>query len=248
MNTNFKIYVSLTTIPCRFKNIYPCIDSLLNQLFLPTKIVINLPITYNFRFGNTSISEEDIQEFNQHYSHTDLIKIIRTSTDYGPGTKLVGILKNKVPLDNSFIILVDDDVIYKNNFLQGFIPYLYEKSVASYWIYEYSDIIIGQGVDGFLIHGELLKDFLNYYKIIKNEKYINYQDDVFISFFMKIKGITINKVNSNETIYDNYNNCEALSNLDGNFSRDLVYSQCIHLLNEYNNKGNFHFLQGKENI
>jgi len=245
MSNSPKIYVSLTTIPSRFKQINACIDSLLNQLFLPTKIVINIPSKYNFRFENSEITDEDIQSFTNQYSHTDLIKINRFPSDYGPGTKLIGLLKNNIPLDNCFIVLVDDDVIYSNKFLQGFVPHMYENSVASYWVYEYSGIVIGQGVDGLLIHGPLLKQFLSYYDVIKKEKYINYQDDIFISYYMRILGIPINKVDCSETIYSNYNNCEALSELKGVFSRNIVYEKCIHLLNSYYNKGSFHFLVRK---
>jgi len=240
MSVNSKIYVSLTTIPARFKNIYPCINSLLNQLFLPTKIIINIPLKYNFRFEDSSmIIDEEIEEFKSHYLHTDLVYINRCLNDYGPGTKLLGLLELNISLDDSFIILVDDDVIYKNTLIQGFIPYMYVKSVASYCVYQYSNIIIGQGVDGFLIYGDLLKDFLKYYNIIKNEKYIKYQDDVFISFYFQLKGISINKVETSEIIYSNYNNCEALSDLNGSFSRDNVYKKCIYLLNKYSSKGAF---------
>ena len=62
MSIHSDIYVSMTTIPSRFKNIFPCIDSLLNQLFLPTKIIINIPLQYDFRFNNYVISEDEIQD------------------------------------------------------------------------------------------------------------------------------------------------------------------------------------------
>jgi hypothetical protein len=244
MSIHSNIYVSLTTIPSRFKNIYPCIDSLLNQLFLPTKIIINIPLQYHFRFGGSFITENDIQEFKNHYSHTDKVVVYRCNFDYGPGTKLIGLLKNNIPLDNSFIILVDDDVIYNNTFLQGFIPYLYKNSVASYWVYNFMDLTIGQGVDGFLIEGKLLHKFLKYYNLIKDKSFINYQDDVYISFFFKIMNISIKKVdpNTNENIYSNYNNYDALSTLSGSFSRENVYLNGIKLLNEFRNTGKFQFL------
>ena len=242
MSIHSDIYISLTTIPSRFKNIYPCIDSLLNQLFLPTKIIVNIPLQYNFRFDNTSISENDIQEFKNHYSYTDKVEVFRCNFDYGPGTKLIGLLKNNISLNNSFIVLVDDDVTYKNTFIQGFIPYLYEKSVASYWVYDFGDLRIGQGVDGFLIHSNLLSNFLKYYKLIKDEAFINFQDDVYISFFFKILNIPIRKVDSNETVYSNYNNYDALSTLSGDYSRDNVYQKGIEILNHFKNIGKFNFL------
>jgi hypothetical protein len=245
MSIHSDIYVSMTTIPSRFKNIFPCIDSLLNQVFLPTKIIINIPLQYDFRFNNYVISEDEIQEFKNRYSHTDKVEVYRCNYDYGPGTKLVGLLKNKIPLDNSFIVLVDDDVVYKNTFLEGFIPYLTENSVASYWVYDYMDLKIGQGVDGFLIHGKLLSKFLKYYKLIKDEPCVNYHDDVYLSFFFQILNIPIQKIDTVETVYSTYNNYDALSTIYGEYSRDNVYLKSMNLLKDYKDKGKFHFLLGK---
>lgn len=233
MSIHSKIYISLTTIPTRFNNIYPCIDSLLNQLFLPTKIFIQIPNIYNFRFNNSSISDKEIEDFKNHYSYTNLIEVNKCSNDWGPGTKLIGFLQQNIDLGDSFIILVDDDVVYDNTFLKGFISHFYHKSVASYCVYNYSNVLVGQGVDGFLMHGELLKDFLEYYQVIKDTEYINFHDDMYISFYFKLKKIIIHKVDKKETIYSNYNNCEALSNLDGDFSRENINTKCIELLNNY---------------
>ena len=55
-------------------------------------------------------------------------------------------------------------------------------------------------------------------------------------------GISICKVETNETIYNNYNNCEALSNLNGIFSRDNVYAKTLQLLNDYLNRHAFNCL------
>ena len=46
------IYVSLTTIPPRLKNLDKSIESLLNQTQKPDKIFINIPSTYK-RFSET---------------------------------------------------------------------------------------------------------------------------------------------------------------------------------------------------
>jgi hypothetical protein len=242
---NKELFFSLTTIPSRFKNIYPCIDSLLNQLVtIPYKIIINIPENYSIRFNN-QISNEDIEEFLKYYNYNKNIIINRCKFDYGPGTKLIGILKNKIKINDAFIVLVDDDVIYDKNFLNGIYPYLYDNIVASYWVYNIDDIKVGQGVDGLLIDGKLLKEFLKYYKIIKDEKYINFHDDIYISFYFYLKKINIEKISWENNIYVNYNNIESLSSLNGDFSREIIHKKVHSTLISILNKGNFNCILPK---
>jgi len=47
MESNQKIYVSLTTIPSRINHLNFTIDSLMNQSLSATKIILNIPIKYN---------------------------------------------------------------------------------------------------------------------------------------------------------------------------------------------------------
>ena len=78
------IYVSLTTIPQRVKNLNKSIESLLKQSQKPDKIFINIPFKYK-RFSET-INDDQIPKFDNN-----LIEITRCE-DYGPGTKLLGSL------------------------------------------------------------------------------------------------------------------------------------------------------------
>ena len=56
------IYVSLSTIPQRLKDINKSIDSLLNQTFKPDKIFVNIP--HKYRRFNEIISDEQIPKFD----------------------------------------------------------------------------------------------------------------------------------------------------------------------------------------
>ena len=98
------IYVSITTIQKRIKNIKKSIDSLLQQTKAPDKIFINIPTEYK-RFKEI-IENEDIPKFDE-----EKIEITRCE-DYGPGTKLLGSL-HKIKKD-SLVILADDDHSYEN--------------------------------------------------------------------------------------------------------------------------------------
>ena len=110
------IYVSLSTIPERLKNINKAVDSLLNQTQKPDKIFINIPLKYK-RFSETILSEQ-IPKFS-----SNIVEVTRCE-DCGPGTKLLGSL-NKLE-KNSLLILADDDHIYKDYMIEKFF-YFYNK-------------------------------------------------------------------------------------------------------------------------
>ena len=93
------IYVSISIIPQRIKNLNKSIESLLNQSQRPDKIFVNIPYKYK-RFKET-IEDNQIPKFNN-----SIIEVTRCE-DYGPGTKLLGSL-NKLKKD-SLLILADDD-------------------------------------------------------------------------------------------------------------------------------------------
>ena len=78
------IYVSLSTIPQRLKDINKSIDSLLNQTFKPDKIFVNIP--HKYRRFDEIIKDKQIPKFSN-----DKIEITRCE-DCGPGTKLLGSL------------------------------------------------------------------------------------------------------------------------------------------------------------
>ena len=78
------IYVSLSTIPQRLKNLYKAVESLLKQTRKPDKIFINIPLKYR-RFSET-IEDDQIPKFDN-----SIVEITRCE-DCGPGTKLLGSL------------------------------------------------------------------------------------------------------------------------------------------------------------
>ena len=81
------IYVSISTIPQRLKNLNDTVESLLKQTQKPNKIFINIPYKYE-RFSEI-IKDNQIPKFN-----SDAVEVTRCE-DCGPGTKLLGSL-NKV--------------------------------------------------------------------------------------------------------------------------------------------------------
>ena len=111
------IYVSISTIPQRLKNLNETVESLLNQTLKPNKIFINIPYKYD-RFSEI-IKDNQIPKFN-----SDAVEVTRCE-DCGPGTKLLGSL-NKVK-KNSLLILADDDHVYRDYMIEKFF-YFYSKA------------------------------------------------------------------------------------------------------------------------
>jgi len=171
------IYVSISTIPTRIKNLNQSVQSLLNQTQKPDKIFINIPFKYK-RFSET-INDDQIPKFD-----SNLVEITRCD-DSGPGTKLLGSLSKLEK--NSLLILADDDHNYENYMIEKFF-YFYSKdpnNAYSFYVHPLGKFGIGQGADGFAINTNHLDGIQNFYhKIVKNYKELFLYDDLWISFFL----------------------------------------------------------------
>ena len=171
------IYVSLSTIPQRLKNLNESVKSLLKQTRKPDKIFINIPHKYN-RFSET-IEDNQIPKFNNN-----VIQITRCE-DCGPGTKLLGSLDKFEK--NSLLILADDDHTYEDYMIEKFF-YFYSKSpdnAYSFYVHPLGNFGIGQGADGFAINTNHLKGIKSFYdKVVKDHKELFLYDDLWISYFL----------------------------------------------------------------
>ena len=171
------IYVSLSTIPQRLKNLNESIKSLLKQTHKPDKIFVNIASEYK-RFSET-IEDHQIPKFE-----SNIVEITKCE-DCGPGTKLLGSL-NKLE-KNSLVILADDDHIYEDYMIEKFF-YFYSRSpnnAYSFYVHPLGNFGIGQGADGFAINTNHLKGIKNFYdKIVRNHKELFLNDDLWISYFL----------------------------------------------------------------
>jgi len=171
------IYVSLSTIPQRIKNIDRCVDSILKQTKKPDKIFINIPNKYK-RFDQV-VDDNQIPKFSD-----DRVEITRCE-DSGPGTKLMGSL-NKLRKD-SLVILVDDDHFYKDYMIEKFLHF-YSKApnnAYSFYVYPIANFPVAQGADGFAINTNHLKGIKSFYKkVVENYRELFLNDDLWISYFL----------------------------------------------------------------
>ena len=171
------IYVSITTIPQRIKNLNKSVKSLLNQTRKPDKIFINIPFKYK-RFSET-IVDNQFPKFDNN-----VVEITRCE-DYGPGTKLLGSL-NKLQKD-SLLILADDDHTYEDYMIEKFF-YFYSKvpnNAYSFYVPPLGNFGVGQGADGFAINSNSLNGVKKFYdEVVKTNKDLFIHDDLWTSFFL----------------------------------------------------------------
>jgi len=246
--------VSLTTIPSKFDNIYKTLDSIIIQTLLPEKIIINIPKVYNFRMNNTEIPLEKIDDILVKYAnHNVVINII--DKDYGPGTKLLGLLTSDINIfddldNNMYVVLIDDDVIYQPKMIEYFDNYVKTNvnnpiNAGSFCTYTYN-ITLGHGVDGFFIKLNILSKFLQYYDVIKNEDYVNYHDDYYISYYLSLLNITVHRLLTpdNSVIYNCHSQTfiDALCGLKGKYERNNLNFKLTEILNNFNSQNMFSFL------
>jgi len=171
------IYISISTIPPRLKNLNESVNSLLNQTKKPDKIFVNIP--YKYKRFNETIEDNQIPKFD-----SDIVEVTRCE-DCGPGTKLLGSL-NKLK-KNSLVILADDDHVYEDYMIEKFL-YFYSKApnnAYSFYVHPLGNFGIGQGADGFAINTNHLKGINNFYdKVVKDYKELFLYDDLWISYFL----------------------------------------------------------------
>ncbi len=171
------IYISVSTIPQRIKNLNDSIESLLNQTQKPDKIFVNIP--YKYRRFKETIEDNQIPKFD-----SKIVEVTRCQ-DYGPGTKLLGSL-SKVE-KNSLLILADDDHLYEDYMVEKFF-YFYSKApnnAYSFYVHPLGNFGIGQGADGFAINTDHLTGIKKFYnKIVKDYKELFLYDDLWISYFL----------------------------------------------------------------
>ena len=217
------IYISISTIPPRLKNLNESVNSLLNQTKKPDKIFVNIPYKYK-RFSET-IEDNQIPKFD-----SDIVEVTRCE-DCGPGTKLLGSL-NKLE-KNSLVILADDDHVYEDYMIEKFL-YFYSKApnnAYSFYVHPLGNFPVGQGADGFAINTNHLKGVKNFYdKVAKDYKELFLHDDLWISYFLyfykknKILSLKehLKKKNDDDKPSLIYKNHIVTSGLVSTYGKDII--------------------------
>ncbi len=214
-----KYVVSLTTIPSRINEIKPTIDSLKAQFLKPQKIIVNIPKRYE-RFGTS------ITKFPEFLENDPMIQINLIEEDYGPGTKMLGMLNLDIP-PNMIVLVCDDDAEYGRFWscilLKGIL--LNPSKISCVCAPHHKTAVFGNGGWGFYRKIIDKTKILNSY--YKNKNSCNLvDDDFFTSYFGKknincvgIWGALVKHKTKSRDI-------DGLRDLKGNNSRKKLTNQC----------------------
>ena len=196
------IVVSLTTSPKRLPLIGATLDSIINQSVKPSKIYVNIPPI----FKRTNEKYPDPKTiFGDKYN--DIVIWNNNCEDLGPITKLQGTLNIIDQDDDTWIITIDDDILYlkynielyascldkiknyKNNAygLSGFI--WHANAIQAQ--YENGATHILEGFGSVCYHRSFFpnKSWNSYLNICLSDNYCKFSDDIIISNWLALTKI-----------------------------------------------------------
>jgi hypothetical protein len=182
-------FVSMTTLPSRIDRIRPTIESVLHGSHVPDKVLIAIP-PFSQREQRVYVLPAFLEEFGPS------VEVVRCGQDWGPGTKLLGSL-DALP-EKSYLVIVDDDVIYKPSFLSGIIAAQSADHAASfsYYVYRTGGLWVGQGVDGFSFWKPNLAGITDFARAHIADTPYRLHDDLWISYYLATKGVQVKRVSS----------------------------------------------------
>ena len=200
----------MTTLPSRIERIRPTIESLLGGSHVPDKVLIALP-SFSHREKRDYVVPAFFDEFGPS------VKVEHCGQDWGPGTKLLGSL-DALP-EKSYLVLADDDVIYKPSFLSGLIAAQSADHAASfsYYVYRTGGLWVGQGVDGFSFWKPNLAGITDFARAHIAATPYRLHDDLWISYYLATKGVQIMRVSppDGSLIYEKSFDDSSLQDLSG---------------------------------
>jgi hypothetical protein len=220
-NLSRPIFLSITTLPSRIDRMRPTLESLLNGQLVPNKIYVSIP-EFSIRESRTY----KIPSFlNDKTFCGSIIETIRADEDWGPGTKLLGCAK-LVPSD-AYLIVADDDVKYRSNFVSDLYEAQRSAHSASFSFYTYrcGGLTIGQGCDGFSFFAANLSDIYPFAEKFVRNSNLMFHDDLWVSFFLASKGIRICSLSeklAGGLVYEVEHEVNALRYLDGELNRSKL--------------------------
>ncbi len=138
---------------------------------------------------------------------------------------------------NVVLVLGDDDRKYPLDSLERFDEALRDphnsNTALSGCVYKTADTIIGQGADLFAMPLRPLHAIASYFESLRHETACMYHDDLWISAYLALVGVQIQKVDI-QVVNRDIANQDALIAVQGDLSRDTitrVAQQVIHAVN-----------------
>jgi hypothetical protein len=210
-------FVSMTTLPSRIDRIRPTIESLLSGSHVPDKVLLAIP-PFSQREKRAYVLPAFLAEFRPS------VEVVHCRQDWGPGTKLLGSL-DALP-EQSYLVLADDDVIYKPSFLSGLIAAQSADHTASfsYYVYRSGGLWIGQGCDGLSFWKPNLDGIADFARAHIAETPYRLHDDLWISYYLATKGVQVKMLSppNGTLIYEQHIADSSLRHLSGTQWRERL--------------------------
>jgi hypothetical protein len=190
------------------------------QLVRPQKIILNIPEKYN-RF------KETVTEFPDFIAKNPLVYVNKIKEDYGPATKMLGILELDLT-PNTAVLICDDDVHLYPHWSMILLSSImlnpdHVSSIGPHDHRMYGELIFGNGGWGFYRNVINKSDILKTFH--KNKEHcLMVDDNFFTKYFDKIITMPIHYMAMKDTI-SKHN--DALMHLKGSDSRKKTKNKCL---------------------
>lgn len=218
------VCVSIATIPSRIGLIRPTLESLLSGDLVPTKIFVNRPA-----FCELEQSGYEVPDFllDKNFCR-GIIEHNVSATDWGPGTKILGSI-DRLP-QTGYLVIADDDVLYDKSFLSRLMAaqFGHDDRAHSYYVYREQGLSIATGCDGLSVACEGLTGILEFFERHVAGTTLAYHDDMWIAYFLALRGISIRKVDKpaeKALIYEQLLPNDVLSAQKGDLRRDRIVAE-----------------------
>jgi len=215
------VIISIATIPSRVGLMRPTLESLLHGDLVPDQILVVMP-----EFCVRENSGYDIPDFFADEAFCrSIVRPVHSKFDWGPGNKILGAL-NQIPSE-CFLVIADDDVRYSPRFLSALVRAQEENldQSFSYYTYRICGFTVGQGCDGFSFWSRNLQGIWDFADRFVRDTSLIYHDDLWISFFLFTRGISIRSLQpllDGNLVYEQLLDNNVLASMTGQFTRDVI--------------------------
>lgn len=184
--------ITLTSIPPRFSQTAKNLSYLLENLKDPnsTTVILNIPKTYK-RFTPNPTGRRALKSLRFKFSN---LRINENIPDMGPVTKIYPSLPFIRSQPTNSIVLILDDEMYRPDAIERIIKCQHDNmfTVHSYWVYQYNNIAVPQGVDIIATSKDLLNELEPFVNIYLSS--CRYVDDLVLAEYFRTKGIPIKQI------------------------------------------------------